>query len=81
MVYTQMYLMFCKSSLNRVFICLIDLIFTVGNYILKTNNNNVLSVTIAIYSTFVKLDSLYHIVMLIFFIILYSNFERNYFVC
>ena len=38
-------------------VCLIHLIFTVGNYILKTNNNNVSSVTIAILSTFVKHDS------------------------
>ena len=33
------------------------LIFTVGNNILKTNNNNVSSVTIAIFSTFDKHDS------------------------
>ena len=32
--------------------------FTVANYILKTNNNYVSSVTIAIFSTFVKHDSL-----------------------
>ena len=57
MVYTQMYLMFCRSSLNRFFVRLIHLIFTVGNYILKTNNYNVSSVTIAIFSNSVKHDS------------------------
>ena len=54
--------------------------FTVGNYILKTNNNNVPSVTIAIFSTFVKHDSFISCCNAYFFIILYSNFERNYFV-
>ena len=54
--------------------------FTVGNYILKTNNNNVSSVTIAIFSTFVKHSSFVSYCSVYYFIILYSNFERNYFV-
>ena len=44
---------------------LIHLFFTIGNSILKTNKNNVSSVTIAIFSTFVKHSSFYHSVMLI----------------
>ena len=76
-----MYLMFCRSSLNRFFVCLILLIFTVGNYILKTNNNNVSSVTIAIFSSFVKHDSFISYCNAYYFIILYSNFEIDYFVC
>ena len=81
MVYTEMYLMFCRSSLNRFLVCLIHLIFTVGNYILKTNNNNVSSVTIAIFSTFVKHDSFISYCNAYIFKKLNSNFERNYFVC
>ena len=53
--------------------------FTVGNYILKTNNNNVSSVAIGIFSTFAKHEISYCNAYLL--IILYSNFERNYFVC
>ena len=56
-------------------------IFTVRNYILKTNNNNVSSVTIAIFSTFVRHDSFILYCNAYHFIILYSNFEKNYFVC
>ena len=62
-------------------VCLIHLIFTIGNYILKTNNNNVSSVTIAIFSTFVKHSSFLSECNAYYFIILYSIFERNYFVC
>ena len=72
MVYTIMYLMFCRSNLNMFLVCLIHFIFTVGNYILKANNNYVSSVTVAIFSTVVKHDSfIYHIVMLI--ILLYTQ--------
>ena len=60
MVYTQMYLMFCRSNLNMFLVCLIHFIFTVGNYILKANNNNVSSVTNVSTILFI-----YHIVMLI----------------
>ena len=82
MVYTQMYLMFCRSSLNR-FSCLLNAFnFTVGNYILKANNNSVSSVTIEIFCTFVKHDSfISYCSAYFFFIMLYSNFERSYFVC
>ena len=52
--------------------------FTVGNYILKTNNNNVSSVTIAIFSSFIKHDPIISYCNAYYFIILYSNFERNY---
>ena len=55
-------------------------IFTVGNYMLKTNNNTVSSVTIAIFSTFVKQDFFISYCNAYYFIILYSNFERIYFV-
>ena len=79
MVYTQMYLMFYRSSLNMP--SCMHLIFTVGNYILKTNNNNVSFVTVAIFSTFVKHNSFISYCNTYYFIILYSNFERNYFVC
>ena len=51
--------------------CLIHLIFTVSNYILKTNNN-VSSVTIAIFSTFAKHDSFISYCNTYYFIILYS---------
>ena len=81
MVYTRMYLMFCRSSLNRFSLSLMYLIVTVGNYILKTNNNTVSSVTIAIFSTFVKHNYFISYCNAYYFIILYSNFERNYFVC
>ena len=56
-------------------------IFTVGSYILKTNNNIVSSVTIAIFSPFVKHDYFISYCNVYHFIILYSNSERNYFVC
>ena len=51
------------------------------NLLLKTNNNNVSSVTIAIFSSFVKHDSFISYCNAYYYIILYSNFERNYFVC
>ena len=72
---------FVDLALTGFLVCLIHLIFTVGNYILKTINNNVSSVTIAIFSTFVKHDSFISYCNSYFFIILYSNFERNFFVC
>ena len=79
MVYTQMYLMFCGSTLNR-FSCMLNTFnFHCWQLHLKTNNNNVSSVTIAIFSSFIKHDSF--ISYYNAYIILYSNFERNYFVC
>ena len=45
--------------------------FPVGNYILKTNNNYVSSVTIAIFSTFVKHDSFKSYRYAYYFILLY----------
>ena len=51
------------------------------NLILKTNNNNISSVTIAIFSTFAKHDSFISYCNSYYYIKLYSNFERNYFVC
>ena len=65
MVYAQMYLIFVDLAKTDFLVCIIHLIFTVGNYTMKTNNNNVSSVTIAIFST------LCHIVMLI--ILLYHT--------
>ena len=47
----------------------------------ENNNNNVSSVTVAIFSTFVKHDSFISYYNAYYFIILYSNFERNYFIC
>ena len=76
MVYTQVDL-----AKTGFVVCLIHLVFTVGNYILKTNNNNGSSVTIATVSTFVKHDSFISYCNAYYFIILYSNFERNNFVC
>ena len=55
--------------------------FYFWHYILKTKNNNVSSVTIATFSTFVKHDSFISYCNGYFFIILYGNFKRNYFVC
>ena len=55
------------------------LIFTVGNYILKTNYNTVSSDTIAIFSTFVKHNSFISYCNAYYFIILYSNFEEKKF--
>ena len=48
---------------------------------LKTNNINGSSVTIAIFSSFVKLDSFISYCNAYYFIKLYSNFEISYFVC
>ena len=58
--------------------CLIHLIFTVGKYISKTNNSNVSSVTIAIFSTFDKLDSFISYCNAYYFIKLYSNLKENF---
>ena len=44
---------------------------------LETNNNNVSSVTIAIFSTFVKHDSFISYYHAYYFMILYSNFEKK----
>ena len=48
---------------------------------LETNNNNVSSIIIAIFSTFVKHSSFISYCNAHYFIILNSNFEKNYFVC
>ena len=48
---------------------------------LKTNNNKVSSVTVAIFSSFVKHDSFISYCNTYSFIISFSNFEGNYFVC
>ena len=77
MVYTQMYLMFCRSSLNRLLVCLIHLIFTVGNCILKTNNSNVSFVTIAIFSTFFEYDSFISYCNAYFFILYYTTILKE----
>ena len=71
MVYTQMYLIFVDLAKTGFLVCIIHLIFTVGNYILKTNYNNVSSVTITIFSTLLSMIPLCHIVMLI--ILLYHT--------
>ena len=77
MVSTQMNLIIVDLAKTGFLVCIIHLIFTVGNYILKTNNHNVSSVTIAIFSTFVKHDSFMSYCYTFYFIISYSNFERN----
>ena len=63
-------------------VCLIHLIFTVDNYILKgKNNNNVSPVTTAIFYSFLNTISLYLIVMLIILLYFTANLkEINLFV-
>ena len=54
--------------------------FNVYNYILETNNNTVSSVTIAIFSTFVKHD--YFISYCnAYYLLYYTAILRYYFVC
>ena len=81
MVYTQMQLIFCRSSLNS-FSCMLNTFnFHCRLLHFENVNNNVSSVIIAISSTFVKHDSFISYLYAYYFIIFYSNFERNYFVC
>ena len=69
-----MYLMFCRSSLNR-FSCILNTFnfhcwqLHFGN---KKNNNNVSSVTIAIFSTFVKHNSFIVYCNAYYFLIYYT---------
>ena len=56
--------------------------FTVDNCILKKkNNNNISPVTIAVFYSFVGHDFIISYCNAYYLVTLYSNFERNYFVC
>ena len=78
----EMYLVLCRSSIY-FFSCMLNtLIFTVDSYIFKKTLNVSLGVS-QLQSSILLMNTiiLYHIEKCLLSYLLYSNFERNYFVC